>query len=168
LGEKGLEGQTVFPYDLKKLKKHDTKYELFTHTPFFNTYIKDFAISSLVYDQIGRDEVTDYLFVVFPATAYVSERFGIRSVESEDAYLRLDKNIAHLIIALDDIIGKDNYILFLTSDRGACDNPALLKSLGQQVLFFDPLGIKLILDSYLRAIYKQSGWWRRSVIIRFI
>ncbi len=158
LGEKGLAGQSQFPYDLSKLKnKVDNKYWLFTHTPFFNTFIKDFAISSIVYDGVGKDDVTDYLLIVLPATAYISQIFGIRSVEVEDAYLKLDKDIAHLLQALDDIVGKDNYILFLTSDRGSCDNPNLLRNMGLDVKYFNPYGTKLVLNAYLRGIYGQEN-----------
>ena len=158
LGEKGLGGQTVFPYDLAKLKKKfNNKNELFIHTPFFNTFIKDFAISSLVYDKVGKDNITDYLFIDFPATAYISQIFGIRSVEVEDAYIKLDKDIAHLLQALDDIVGKNNYIIFLTSDRGACDNPSLLKNMGLAVKFFNPYGNKIVLSAYLRAIYNNNN-----------
>jgi len=158
LGEKGLAGQTTFPYDLKQLShKVQDKNWLFMHTPFFNTFIKDFAISSMVYDGVGRDDVTDYLLIVFPATAYVSEVFGIRSVETQDAYLKLDKDIAHLLEALDDIVGKDKYLLFLTADRGACDNPSFLQNLGFKIDYFSPKATQLVLDSYLRAVYEQSG-----------
>ncbi len=157
LGEKGLGGQSTFPYDLSKLKsKVDNKYWLFMHTPFFNTFVKDFAISSIVYDGVGKDAVTDYLFVVFPATAYISQVFGIRSVEVEDAYIKLDKDIAHFLQALDDIVGRDNYILFLTSDRGACDNASLLRNMGLDVKYFNPYGTKLVLDAYLRGIYGMA------------
>jgi arylsulfatase A-like enzyme len=47
-------------------------------------------------------------------------------VEVEDVYLRLDKDLEELINALNTTVGKDNYILFLTADHGACDVPAHL------------------------------------------
>ena len=158
LSERGIAGQTTFPYDLAKLSKQvQNKYKMFMYTPYFDTFTKDFAISSMVYDGVGKDNVTDYLFVYFGAPSYISQVYGIRSVEEEDAYIKLDKDISHLLSALDDIVGKGNYLVFLTSDRGACDNASLLRNLDLDVNFFQIQATKVILNSYLRALYSQEN-----------
>ncbi len=157
LGEKGISGKTTFPYNLAELRRKNTQYEMLMHTPFFNTYTKDLALSAIVYNKLGKDQYTDYLLIGFGATARIAQSFGIRSVEIEDAYIKLDKDIAHLLSALDDLVGKGNYVVFLTSDRGACDNPAFLQSLGYKTNFFDASAVKVVLDTYLQAIYRSKG-----------
>ena len=154
--EKGLAGQTTFPYNLATLKtKVQNKYQLLEYTPFFNTFTKDLALSAIVYQKVGRDNVPDYLFISFTANSNISKVFGIRSVELEDAYIKLDKDIAHLLHTLDDIVGKDNYVLFLTSDRGSCDNPNFLKNLGLTINYFQSRPSQVLVNTYLRAIYNQ-------------
>jgi predicted AlkP superfamily pyrophosphatase or phosphodiesterase len=47
-------------------------------------------------------------------------------VEAEDAYLRLDKDIADFLQYLDGKLGKGNYLVFLTADHGVAHVPAFL------------------------------------------
>ncbi len=156
--EKGIAGQTTFPYNLQVLKtKVQNRYDLLQHTPFFNTYTKDLALNAIINLGLGKDNIPDYLLISFQANSNISKVFGIRSVEIEDAYLKLDKDLSHLLQTLDDIVGRDNYVVFLTSDRGACDNPNMLKNLGQEVYFFQTRANQVLLDAYLRAIYRQTG-----------
>jgi len=156
--EKGIAGQTTFPYQMSILKeKVQNKYVLLKYTPFFNTYTKDLAINAIVNLKLGKDKYPDYLFISFQANSNISKVFGIRSVEIEDAYIKLDKDLSHLLQTLDDLVGKENYIVFLTSDQGACDNPNFLRNLGLEINFVETNAYQILLNSYLRAIYKQNN-----------
>ena len=44
---------------------------------------------------------TDWLNVIFSSNAYAGEYFSSRSVEMEDLYLRLDKDMEHFLDFLD-------------------------------------------------------------------
>jgi arylsulfatase A-like enzyme len=46
-------------------------------------------------------------------------RQRINSIEIEDTYLRLDKELADFFKFLDEKVGKDDYTVFLTADHGA-------------------------------------------------
>ena len=48
------------------------------------------------------------------------------SKETQDTYIRLDKDIERLLISLDNEVGKGNYTLFLTADHGATEVPQYL------------------------------------------
>ncbi|HDQ15641.1 MAG TPA: alkaline phosphatase family protein [Bacteroidetes bacterium] len=156
--EIGLGGQNTFPYDLDALKKKFNNYSLLKFTPFANTLTKDFAINLLMNEYLGRDSYTDVLMINFAATTYISDVFGIQSVELQDAYIKLDKDIAHLISALDEFVGMNNVVVFVTSDRGACDNIQWLKDINIQVGEFNAKRTIVMLNSYLRAIYGMSNW----------
>mgnify|MGYP006157203003 CR=1 FL=1 len=52
---------------------------------------------------------------------------GPRSREIQDTYLRLDETIADFLNFLDKKVGKDNYLIFLTSDHAAAENQYFLK-----------------------------------------
>ncbi len=45
--------------------------------------------------------------------------FGINSIEIEDTYLRLDKDLANLFQTLDATLGKEQWLVFLSADHGA-------------------------------------------------
>lgn len=128
--EGGFRGKdkATFPYDLKKLGKENGGYGILSSTPYGNSLTADFAIEAIDAEELGQDEFTDILAVSFSSTDYVGHNFGVNSIEVEDTYIRLDKEIARLLKALDDKVGKDNYTVFLTADHGAINNPAYLKS----------------------------------------
>ncbi len=118
----------IFPYDYKmQLEKNN--YEIIKATPYGNTITKDLAFACLKAEQLGKGKQTDMLCISFSSTDYVGHSYGPRSVEVEDVYLRLDKDLDELINTLNATVGKDNYVLFLTADHGACDVPAHLKDL---------------------------------------
>ncbi len=117
--------QTVtFPHKLSAITNN--KYEAFKTTPFANTYTFDFAKAAIENEALGKNTVTDFLAVSISSTDYVGHSFGPNSIEAEDTYLRLDKDIADFLTYLDTKIGKGNYLLFLTADHGAAHIPAFL------------------------------------------
>lgn len=118
----------IFPYQYNaQLEKNN--YEIIKATPFGNTITKDLALACLKAEQLGKGKQTDMLCISFSSTDYVGHSYGPRSVEVEDVYIRLDKDLEELINALNTSLGKDNYVIFLTADHGACDVPAHLMDL---------------------------------------
>jgi len=120
-GEKG----SVFPHKLSLIGKE--KYAAFKTTPYANTYTFDFAKAAIEHEQLGKNTVADFLAVSISSTDYIGHTFGPNSIEAEDTYLRLDKDIADFLTYLDGKIGKGNYLLFLSSDHGAAHVPGFLK-----------------------------------------
>ena len=117
----------VFPYDFKtQLDKNN--FDIIRSTPFGNSLTKDIAIAAIAGEGLGTDAVCDMLCVSFSSTDYVGHSFGPKSVEIEDTYIRLDKDLEALFTYLDTKIGKGNYSLFLTADHGATEVPAYLQS----------------------------------------
>ncbi len=155
--EIGFDGQSTFPYNLKTLSINKG-YKLIKYTPYGNTFTKDMALSAIVEEKLGKDEFCDLLTIDFCASGYVGDIFGIRSMEMEDIYLRLDADIAHLLNSLDELIGKDNYIVYLTSQSGASDSRTFLNELGMKGGTFSASQSKMILNTYLKAIYGIGNW----------
>ncbi len=115
---KGM-AKPVFPYDLSALMKDNGGLGLIRSTPFGNTLTKELAVEAVVNEDMGKDSITDFLALSFSSTDYIGHQFGPQSVEVEDCYLRLDKDIAELLKFLDEKVGRQNYLLFLTADHGA-------------------------------------------------
>ncbi len=152
-----IDGKKVFPYDLYMLSRLEG-IQIIKNTPYGNTYTNDFAIAALLEEGLGKDNATDLLTVSYSATSNINKLFSIRSIEMEDAYLRLDKDIAHFIKVLDKEIGLNNIIIVLTADRGASEHPDFLKEIGSSNGEFDSERSISLLESYLKAIYGRSRW----------
>ncbi len=120
-GEKSV----TFPHKLSAIEGKD-KYESFRTTPFANTFTFDFAKAAIENEMLGKNTVTDFLTVSISSTDYIGHSFGPNSIEIEDTYLRLDKDIADFLNYLDTKVGKGNYTLFLSADHGVAHIPAFL------------------------------------------
>ncbi|WP_460218218.1 alkaline phosphatase PafA [Psychroserpens sp. MEBiC05023] len=118
----------TFPYDLKALSKDNGGFDILKSTPFGNSLTTDFAIAAIEGEQLGKDNITDMLTVSFSSTDYVGHNFGVNAKETEDTYIRLDKDLERLFNYLDTTVGVGEYTVFLTADHGAPYVPAFLKS----------------------------------------
>ena len=151
--EQGLESgdsDPVFPYDLKSLKEK-LGYSLIKSVPFGNDLLVDFAKAAIEGEELGQDSIMDWLTVSFSSPDYIGHKFGPRSIEIEDTYLRLDLNIADLINYLDEKVGKGEYVIFLTADHGAAQVPQELMDNGVEVGYYDPKEILADVNAVLES-----------------
>jgi hypothetical protein len=103
---------------------------LLTISPAGDDMTLAFAKALVINEQLGRDDVTDYLAVSFSSTDYVGHVFGPSSLESEDNILRLDRTLGELFSFIDEQIGLEKTLIVLSADHGAPEAPGYLNSLG--------------------------------------
>ncbi|TDR26019.1 alkaline phosphatase PafA [Flavobacterium cheniae] len=96
-------------------------------TPYGNNLLADFAKKAIESENLGKDNITDFLAVSFSSTDYIGHVLGPRSIELQDTYLRLDETIADFLAYLDKTVGKGNYLVFLTADHAGAENVTYLK-----------------------------------------
>jgi predicted AlkP superfamily pyrophosphatase or phosphodiesterase len=159
--ELGFNGQTFFPYDLSsisKINRNKRDFSILCSTPFGNTYTKDLALTTIIEEQLGADEYTDLLTVAFSATDYIGLRFGPNSVEIEDAFIRLDRDITHFLEFIEENFGKKNVLIYLTSDHGVSVVPKYLNDNKIPSGYFNYNQAISLLRSYLNVIYDQGQW----------
>ncbi len=120
------ENSRTFPHTYK-VKPGNNFYD-FRVSPFSNTYTLDFATSLLENEKLGQPGNTDLLCISLSGTDYIAHRFGPNSLEVEDTYLRLDKDISIFLQYLDKRLGVENYLLFLTADHGAQQVPGFMQA----------------------------------------
>jgi len=137
-----------FPHQYDNLDKKN--YGALPGTPYGNTIVKEMAMAAVNNENIGRDSIADFLTVSFSTPDYVGHAYGPNSIEVEDIYLRLDKELAELFDFLDKKVGKDQYLVFLSADHGAAHSihfNTLNKLPGQ------PIGVNFekATDSVLKA-----------------
>lgn len=125
-----------FPYNLKAIDS--TNYGAIVVTPYGNTLTVDIAKAAIEGENLGADATTDFLAVSFSSTDYIGHSFGPNSIEIEDTYLRLDKDLGDFMNYLDKKIGKDQYLVFLSADHGVAHVPGFMNENKLPAgLFFD-------------------------------
>ncbi|OFX58051.1 MAG: hypothetical protein A2046_15570 [Bacteroidetes bacterium GWA2_30_7] len=153
-----LGNKITFPYDLKTMRGDSKSYELLLSTPFGNTLTKDFALAAILNENLGKGSYTDFLSVSFSSTDYIGHSFGPSSIEVEDTYIRLDKEIAHFLEFIDTNFGKENVLVFLTSDHGISEVPKYLIDKKIPAGYFNYNYAITLLKSYLNAVYGYGEW----------
>lgn len=129
---------------------------LIRNTPYGNTLTIDLALAAIDGERLGNRGETDMLAVSLSSTDYIGHQFGTYAIETEDTYLRLDRDIARLLAALDKEIGKGEYLLFLTADHAAAHNFKFLTDKGIPAGGWDIEKTKAALNSHLKAEFKTD------------
>lgn len=113
--------QKGLPYDFKKFTGKN--YGAISSTPYGNTLTMMLAKEAIANEELGKDVITDFLAVSFSSSDYIGHAFGPNSIEAEDGFLRLDKDLGELFDYLDKTVGKGQYVSFLTADHGVAHVP---------------------------------------------
>jgi predicted AlkP superfamily pyrophosphatase or phosphodiesterase len=124
-GKYSFETAPVFPHMLQSRIGKD--YSTISVTPYGNTMTLEFAKTAMKAENMGKDVVTDFLAVSLSSPDYIGHQFGPNSIEIEDTYLRLDKDLAEFFAYLDKEVGKGQYSFFITADHGVAHTPGFLK-----------------------------------------
>jgi len=159
--ETGIKGQITFPYDLAKISntgREKKDYTVLMTTPWGNTFTKDMAIAAIINEELGQGAYTDMINIGFNATKFLADHYSTWSVETEDMYLRLDEDIAHLLTFLDEQIGMENVLVYLTADNAIAVDPRYLSASRIPSGFFNYRTSVSLLKSYLNAIYGRGEW----------
>ena len=120
-GKFSFEARPVFPHDLSSVKGKN--YGTLTATPHGNTLTLEFAKAAIRAEGLGEDEFTDVLAVSLSSPDYIGHQFGPNSIETEDTYLRLDRELEAFFRFLDARFGKKGYLFFITADHGVAHVP---------------------------------------------
>jgi predicted AlkP superfamily pyrophosphatase or phosphodiesterase len=165
--ERIFKGKTAatFPYDFAKLAPLNAPpaYESMYTSPFGDNLLTDLALAALQNTDLGRDDVPDLLAISYSSPDAVGHTFGPLSKEENDLYLRLDLEIARLLKALDQAVGKGNYTIFLTADHGASEVTRYLADHQLPVGAFDRKGTYQAAGAYLAAQFGPGQWLEKEI-----
>lgn len=147
------ENSPVFPHNLPALMSQNGGFGLIKTTPFGNDITTDFAIEAIKSENLGEGKYTDMLALSYSSTDYIGHMYGTDAIETEDTYLRLDKDLARLLSFLDNYLGKNNVLIFLTADHGAAINPQELEDKNIPAASLDNAEISSKIKVYLVQKY---------------
>jgi len=145
--------QNAFPYNLKQYQAKD--YSKIATTPYANNLLLELAKSSIQSEQLGKQDVTDFLALSFSSPDYIGHSFGPNSWEILDTYIRLDETLSELFNYLDKTIGKNAYTVFLTADHSGAHIPEFLQKHNIPGGRWDDGDIKKELNNYLASQFNQ-------------
>ncbi|GAB2482449.1 alkaline phosphatase PafA [Algoriphagus taiwanensis] len=148
----------TFPYVLDSLRKNNGDYGLIASTPYGNSLTLDFAYAAIEGEKLGQRGVTDLLAVSFSSPDYIGHRFGPSSIEVEDNYLRLDKDLAAFFDYLDQKIGKGQYLVFISADHAVAEVPSYMVSERVPAGNFNTGLILGQLRGFAQAKYGDGNW----------
>lgn len=147
------------PY-LEKVKKVISKKEVFDNkvmlTPIFPVFEADMLTKVIKNEPIGQDDITDLMYVTFKSTDLSAHAFGFESEEAREVFEAADHQLARVVRAFEEKVGKDNFIVTITADHGT--TPLVERSGGTRIIGdklkdelnkkFDTLknGIDVVLD----------------------
>jgi predicted AlkP superfamily pyrophosphatase or phosphodiesterase len=116
------EESPVFPHNDPKTSSK-LGYQRLKYLPAGNTLTIEFALEMIRQESLGMDNNPDLLNISFSQPDILGHQFGIRSLEVADTYIKLDQNLAKLFGYLDQNVGAEHWVVVLTSDHGAAENP---------------------------------------------
>lgn len=148
--ESKMFGQTNSAFPHKISENNGNIHEMMKSTPMGNTITKDFALAAIDGENLGESDFTDFLAVSFSSPDYIGHAFGPNSIEVEDNYLRLDKDIEEILTKLDAKLGKNNYLVFLSADHGVADVPGFWKQNKLPAGLLQMIGIRNIANDALK------------------
>ncbi|HMR84673.1 MAG TPA: alkaline phosphatase family protein [Niabella sp.] len=146
------ETTTAFPHNLAELYKADK--DVIRSSPFGNTITLNFAKAAIEGNNLGSGTATDFLTINCASTDYVGHKYGPNSIEIEDVYLRLDKELGAFYRYLDQKVGKGNYLVFLTADHGAAHAINFMKEYKMPAEFLE---LRTITNNLNRALKDEFG-----------
>lgn len=149
--EDELENTTSPTLPLKTSALYKNNFKIIRYTPYGNSLTLDMAREAIDNESLGKNKDTDLLAISLSSTDYIGHQFGINSIEIEDTYLRLDRDLASFFKYLDSKLGSGNYTLFLTADHGAAHNAQLLLDKNIPAGFFEGNQISKNLNSFLES-----------------
>ncbi|QMW00238.1 alkaline phosphatase PafA [Spirosoma foliorum] len=156
------EAKAVFPHEFV-VQTGSSKYEVLRTSPYGDQITKEFALAAIKGEQLGKHDVTDMLCLSFSSPDYIGHAFGTHAVETEDNYIRLDRQLADIFAQLDATVGQGQWVTFLSADHGVVDAPGFLQE------YRIPAGVKSYgeIGETVKATLEKAygpGQWMLSYI----
>jgi predicted AlkP superfamily pyrophosphatase or phosphodiesterase len=150
LGAVGPESYNLtFPHPVRGkpdgTKPDSTYFRQWATSPFADTALTHLALAALDKLKLGKHAGTDFLGISYSSVDYVGHSFGPRSREIQDVLARLDGDLAELFAALDQKVGKGQYVVAFSADHGVVPIPEDLQKEGLHagVLHLSELNAKI-------------------------
>lgn len=163
-----VERYNAFPYTRNRVKfqhyfglEKRKNIELFKQSPYVNAEVNEMAIKVLQTASLGQRRNPDFMAVTFYAGHYPDALDKNYSVEIQDTYYRLDREIGRLLDAVEASVGLSNAFIFVVSTGYINEQEILPDEMVTSGGVFHPDRSQALLNMYLMAIYGREQWIRK-------
>lgn len=133
----------------------DSDYERLMHTPAGNTAVLGLAKQAIAQYGLGADATPDLLNISLDAARRITERYGPESVEAEDMYYRLDRDLKDFLTFLFAQVRGGEVLVVFTSDHGTSPSWDAGAEAGDR---FNARQFEVIVNGFLNVRYGTGDW----------
>ncbi len=144
-----------FKYSFRKPKDN---LEQFKSGALVNEEVNRLVLNFFKNETFGKRSYPDFLSVTFHAGAFRNKAQNDNSIEIQDTYLRLDKQLEILLAAIDANVGLKNALVFVASTGYFEENEYVPERLNIPSGEFFINRATALLNMYLMPIYGQGDW----------
>ncbi|MBK9249198.1 MAG: alkaline phosphatase family protein [Ignavibacteria bacterium] len=127
-------GSKIFPHKIPVDLNDKMCVEAFLVSPFSIEYLFAAVREMITREDLGKDNSPDILNIAVSTTDYVGHIFGPDSREVQELYVHADRYLGEFIEFLDNKLGRDKYLLVITSDHGVGPIPEVVREIGLEKL----------------------------------
>ncbi len=153
--------QNVYNFQHYFGKDKTNQFKLFKQSPLVNTEVRQMAEKILNAGTIGKHSYPDFLALTFYAGNYENALDKNYSLEIQDTYYRLDREIAQLLETVEKTVGLDNTLIFMVPTGYYNEEEIYPPDLTLAGGNFYPERTRSLLNMYLMAIYGNVQWIKK-------
>lgn len=132
-------------------------YQLFKESPFVNDAVTNTALALIDKAALGKRTFPDLISLTYYAGNYSKSVDKSYSIELQDTYCRLDRDLAKLLDGIDRTVGLKNTLFVITSTGYyLAEEPN--SDVNSQPTVFYVNRCESLLNMYLMAIYGREQW----------
>lgn len=146
-------GGKTFPHLIPADTADKSYTDAFLVSPYSVEYLFAAAREMIYREKLGKDNAPDILSIAVSTTDYVGHVFGPDSRELQELYLHIDRYLGEFIDYLDTKVGRDKYVLVITSDHGVGPIPEAVREVGREKIDAGRLSkdkVKAKMNKYLQ------------------
>ena len=134
--------------------KLESDYDRLCYTPAGNTALFGFAKQAIAQCQLGQDPQTDLLNICLDPARYINEAYGAESVETEDMYYCLDRDLADFLTFVFAQVKNQEVVVVFTASHGispSYEDPKVQNR-------FNSRQFEVIVNGFLNVRYGTGEW----------
>ncbi len=131
---------------------------LLKNTPAANTLVTELAVKLIREENLGKGFYPDMLMLQYTVRTPEEQFSTVKTMEKEDMYLRLDKNLKRLLETIDWETGINNILIFVFANISGAHTPIELGDNSIPAGYFNANRSVALLNTYLMALYGQEKW----------
>ena len=135
--------------------KLENDFERLLYTPAGNTAVLGLAKQAIAQYKLGDDKTPDLLNICLDSPRRISEAYGPESIEVEDMYYRLDRDLADFLTFVFAQVKDGNAMVVLTSDHGTSPSYDAGTTEADR---FNSRQFEVIVNGFLNVRYGIGDW----------